>query len=316
MELPNTKIRSVLPSTAQQGSPNAIIDAWGGGVADIVRNRLLVWGGGHSDYYGNEMYALDLTTLTMQRIIDPSPYTAQSSCSSALPDGTPTSRHTYGGLAYVTHKDQMFSVWGSKAPCGYADSATWMYDFPTSKWKVAVAQSPQGGPGGALAVYDSSTRRVYFKDVQDFYAFSPDTNTYTKLNSASQNVDYHLSAAIDTKRRKFVMIGNGIQVVDLNTFTMTSLSTTNTPGFVTSMQSPGVAYDPVADRIVAWHGGSAVYALDMDSKVWTRVDTNAGPTSAAPWQGTFGRWAYIPQYRVFAMVNSIDENAWVFRLAP
>jgi hypothetical protein len=79
--------------------------------------------------------------------------------------------------------------------------------------------------------------------------------------------------------------------------------------------SPGVAYDPVADRIVACSGGSNVYALNMDTGAWSQVNINAGPTASAPIQGTFGRWGYVPQYRVFALLNSVDQNAWVFRLA-
>ena len=110
------------------------------------------------------------------------------------------------------------------------------------------------------------------------------------------------------------MIGDGVQVIDLNTKVMTRITTTNTPGFVTSQNAPGIAYDPVADRIVAWHGGNKVYALDMDTGVWSQVATSGGPTFSPPGNGTYGRWAYIPQFRVFALVNSIDQNAWVFKL--
>jgi hypothetical protein len=314
MELPNTKISSVLPSTPQLGYAPNIIFAWNGGTADTVRNRLLVWGGGHGDYYGNEMYGLDLATLSIKRIVDPSPQTPNSSCTSALPDGTPTSRHTYDGLTYIAHADRMFAVNGSLAPCGNGDAATWTRDFTTNTWQQMLAVSPTKTSFGTMAVYDATTKQVYVKDLYSFFAYSLETNTYTKLNSADQVVDYHLSAAIDSKRRKFVMIGNGVQVIDLATNTMTTMSTTNAPAFVTSQQSPGIAYDPIADRIVAWHGGSNVYALNMDTGAWTQVAANAGPTVSAPVQGTFGRWSYFPQYRVFALINDINQNAWVFRL--
>ena len=110
------------------------------------------------------------------------------------------------------------------------------------------------------------------------------------------------------------MVGDGgVQVIDLATNQMSTLATTNAPG-VLSESSPGVGYDPVADRIVVWSGGSSVYALNMDTKAWTQVATNTGPGAAAS-TGTFGRWAYIPQYRVFALINDIDQNAWVFKLA-
>jgi hypothetical protein len=103
-------------------------------------------------------------------------------------------------------------------------------------------------------------------------------------------------------------------VIDLATYQMTTMATTNAPA-VLSAPSPGIAYEPVADRIVAWSGGSYVYALDMDTADWSQVATSQGPTSPAVEKGTFGRFGYVPQYRVFALVNEIDENAWVFRLA-
>ena len=313
MELPNTKIRSVLPNPVPQGDPANLVVAWGGGTVDTVRNRLLVWGGGHADYWGNEMYALDLPTLGIKRIINPSPVTSQANCTSELPDGTPTSRHTYDGLAYVAHLDQFFAVNGSLAPCGYGDSATWVYGFASGKWTKKIASSPTSSYG-TMAVYDASTRNVYVKDTSNFFAYSADTNQYTKLNKGELVVDYHLSAAIDTKRRKFVMIGNGVLVVDLATATMTTMNTTNAPGFVASQQSPGIAYDPVADRMVAWHGGSSVYTLNMDTGAWTQVAINQGPTHPAVQWGTFGRWGYVPQYGVFVLINDIDQNAWVFKL--
>jgi len=166
-----------------------------------------------------------------------------------------------------------------------------------------------------MAVYDALTKQVFVKDQYSFFAYSIEANKYTKLNNTDQYVDYHLSAAIDSKRRKFVMLGDGVQIIDLATNKMTTMVTSGAPSFVTSRQSPGVAYDPIADRIVAWHGGSGVYALDMSNGVWSQVATNAGPTASAPGQGTFGRWGYIPQYRVFALINDIDQNAWLFRLA-
>ena len=44
---------------------------WGGGAFDSKRNRLILWGGGHNAYYGNELYAFDLTNLAWERITDP-----------------------------------------------------------------------------------------------------------------------------------------------------------------------------------------------------------------------------------------------------
>jgi hypothetical protein len=44
-------------------SPTSIF-AYSGGIFDTARNRMVIWGGGHSDYMGNEGYAFTLGALS------------------------------------------------------------------------------------------------------------------------------------------------------------------------------------------------------------------------------------------------------------
>src|SRR5690349_15868308 len=74
---PKTQLSKVCPP-AKDGydfSSNCknVIAAWSGGIADIARNRMIIWGGGHTDYYGNELYALNLSEETMVRLNEPGP---------------------------------------------------------------------------------------------------------------------------------------------------------------------------------------------------------------------------------------------------
>ena len=78
-QIPNTHLRAC-PSTCLNFGDSGydfayqcrnVTEAWNSGVFDTTRNRLIVWGGGHRNYSGNEIYALDLNTLTMQRLTDP-----------------------------------------------------------------------------------------------------------------------------------------------------------------------------------------------------------------------------------------------------
>ncbi|MEK6627349.1 MAG: hypothetical protein AABY53_01890, partial [Bdellovibrionota bacterium] len=72
-QLANTKIRPVCP-VGSFGDCGGVTQAWNSAVFDSKRNRLIVWGGGHQDYFGNEIYALNLsaTPITMTRINNPS----------------------------------------------------------------------------------------------------------------------------------------------------------------------------------------------------------------------------------------------------
>jgi hypothetical protein len=102
--IPSTKLAQVCACTHGfdaicANSQCGGIFAWSSGAMDTKRNRLIVWGGGHGDYSGNELYAFSLDDLTMRRLTDPAP-PPTASCVDATPDGTqPVSRHTYDGLA-------------------------------------------------------------------------------------------------------------------------------------------------------------------------------------------------------------------------
>src|SRR5258708_5146926 len=123
-----------------------VVAAWSGGVADSTRNRLIVWGGGHTDYNGNEIYALDLNALTFTRLNNPS--APINSFTTANADATPNARHTYGGLAYLPSADQIFAFNGSlaRAAGGRANpSASGRYAFSTEQWQQTG--STRNGPG-------------------------------------------------------------------------------------------------------------------------------------------------------------------------
>ncbi len=54
-EVPDSRIRPHVPKPTPPGNPKAIITAWNSGAYDSRRQRLLVTGGGHNDYGGNEI---------------------------------------------------------------------------------------------------------------------------------------------------------------------------------------------------------------------------------------------------------------------
>src|SRR5262249_44098226 len=69
-DVPNTHLRSVCPPDDFNGSGYSfnsacygVLAAWNSAVMDTTRNRLVIWGGGQTDYLGNEVYALDLNLL-------------------------------------------------------------------------------------------------------------------------------------------------------------------------------------------------------------------------------------------------------------
>ncbi|HKO90923.1 MAG TPA: hypothetical protein VJU61_07220, partial [Polyangiaceae bacterium] len=324
-ELTDTKLRSVCPDPNKYSAIQAnegcggVINDWSGGSVDQKRNRLLIWGGGHRGYFGNEVYALDLNVLKLLRLNDPSDITGvdlnQCTSPEAYADGRPSSRHTYDGLAYLPDSDEMFALAGSGIPCGYAVQGTWTLDLdsvsaaPPGKAAPWTQHRPTPFPTkasfGVVADYDPNTKRVIVDDTYSLWAFDPSSHTYTLLNDSTKtgaHIDYHMTGRVDPKRKLFVAVGGkggddgGIQIFDIAAGSNYAQQdwTNQVQGCdgLLAASSPGLAYDPVQDRLVGWAGGDDVYLLDLDQKRCTTVRHNAGPGAQVE-AGTFGRFRYI-----------------------
>ena len=329
-EIANTKLEDVcarthgFPEIGGNGAGCSGVFAWSGGVFDTKRNRLIVWGGGHNDYYGNEIYAFDLDDQTLQRITDPGlPAGSSSTCQEAIANGTqPNSRHTYDSIAYMENLDRMFVFNGGLACAnGGRSHATWMFDFTTKTWQRinATGDIPLAGTSNCCMVsaYNPDTGKVFLHDTTYLYVYDHATSSYQRLTDYIwPSTTYHMTAIIDPRRQRFYIFGGGEQwVYDIgpgSSYTRQQAATTGGSAIINSPY-PGLAYDTVRDRIVAWNGGNTVYSLDLDTRVWTATTHANGPGSANS-SGTFKRWGYSPAYDAFALVNTSNQNAYIWRL--
>ena len=81
---------------------------------------------------------------------------------------------------------------------------------------------------------------------------------------------------------------------------------------------PGLAYDPVVDKIVGWTSGPSLWTLDLETLTWAEVKpaaTNKVTPSKPVGNGTYGRFRYIPSKNAYIVVNSWDTNVFVYRLS-
>src|SRR3989344_1224004 len=99
------------PGAPTGNGPGSVMAAWSGGAYDTKRDRLIIWGGGHNDYGGNELYTFTLSTQKWTRIWGPSsgiPGSGGSNCPETVGSGDPNSRHTYDGVVYIASLDKVF----------------------------------------------------------------------------------------------------------------------------------------------------------------------------------------------------------------
>lgn len=323
-EVPDSRLDAVKPAAPVPGVVGvvAVMNAWSGGAYDTKRERLLVWGGGHSDYSGNEIYAFDMNTLKWARVNEPTVDVGGTESSGVYPDGAPRSRHTYNSIQYVPLLDR-FCGFGAAGlyPGGQVGTArTECFDFDDRRW-TRMADAKTYGIASFSAV-DPMTGAVW-AGKGTLTRFEPTANAWNARTEYDNDIEWtnYLTMETDPKRRLLIAAGAGklykwnIANPDAE-IRAVPLATTGGASVI-GVGAPGLAYDPVGERMVAWGGGPDVYSLDPDAKAWTRHARTGGATPTAPEpNGTYGRFRYAPAKNVFVLVNRVDQNVFVFRLTP
>jgi hypothetical protein len=319
-EVPSSHVESQFPTPRPAGNsgPAAVIDAWGGGAFDSARDRLFIWGGGHGDYGGNEIYVFDVETMAWSRPWGPEPVvtTIPPECSSTYAGGTPSSRHTYDGIEFIPTTGQMWASGGFRF-CGNTsdDAVTWLFDFVALKW--TQGQNALESVGTPTSAWDSRGQRVLYQAQNVLQAYDPAADKYTKLGEVDGGFWATAVSAVDVEHDLFLSIADGrLRVWNLGTKTFTSNQPT-AGGAKAMVGQPGVEWDPNLKRVVTWTGGTSVYSLDVDSWTWfehTAASSNTVTPTAPVEAGTYGRFRYMPSRNAYVVVNKSSENVFFYKL--
>ncbi|WP_420474445.1 InlB B-repeat-containing protein [Noviherbaspirillum sp. ST9] len=68
--LPATMMKDVCPAPYNSYACSSVITAWSGGAYDEVRDRMVVYGGGHGDSWYNNIFAFDLGEMKWKRLTE------------------------------------------------------------------------------------------------------------------------------------------------------------------------------------------------------------------------------------------------------
>jgi len=146
--------------------------AYSGATFDSVNQQFLLFGGGHGDYWGNEVCAFSPQTLTWKKMYEPDAqarYTNDNidNANGKLKDSDkPYTRHTYNQLCFVTSSASMFIFggcgpgWGDIRPTCWQPHDTWSYSWKDNQWTQLAKTGAPGGVGKACC-YDCKRDTVW-----------------------------------------------------------------------------------------------------------------------------------------------------------
>jgi hypothetical protein len=331
-QIPNTRMDTVCPPDDYNGTTYAwsancknVMYAWSGGVEDTSRHRMLIWGGGHNDYPGNEIYSLNLylNPVTVARITDPTTATQSGAkgpanlggpCVAMMSDGTANNAHTYNAMVYDQTKDRIL-VLPDGVTCRNGDTVPRIvsYSVADSSWVLKSNGALESDYNDIVAV-DSSTNHYWINTFHHFYDYDPARDQLTSKLDIS--TDTHIGGAYDATRKLFAVLGpNTFYSINTRTFVKTNLTMPSSCSAIASPTYPSVVWDSDRDLLVIYNNaGDTVYEYNLGSNTCAARTTNPNPCGSpgTETRGTFGRWQYEAAYKVFALWNDPHQNACVW----
>jgi hypothetical protein len=331
---PNSKLHDTCKTAAAYGDGvylvsgcSAMVTAWNGGALDTQRQKMIIWGGGHNDYGGNEVYAFNLKTFAWEQLTTPSkpPFNKDP-----LDDGKPVSRHTYDGVEFIAHRGTILGWGGSRSTDGNGTNLTWEFLPDTKTWtNLGPTPPPAPSPYDFGLAYDPTSKKVLLHGHSYLGAYDFASNQWSKLldfgyppySGKYDSWDTRVGA-VDPARRLFVSLGGGssVLVYDIDAGKVLSLAAPwnalDGGAAFLAKPAPGLDYDHATQQLVAWAGG-APQALDTSASPhkWSARSSTGAPASAVG-AGTYGRWRYAPRYNVFVLVNGAEDDVRFYKHTP
>lgn len=334
------------------GSSNysAIVTAWGGaaigtdgiytGATHIAGDFLILHGGGHGDYGGNEVYGfgpLFSDAPLWYRLRDP---TVPEVLMPTETDGSgnPVSVHS-SNVIYVSDGTRKWllraGAWGGHST-GSGVLSTHAFDMAVASpnSNQAWLTKASSGNGTDNCAYETSSGKVWAKrqgtsSWVGYYDVA--ANTWTEAGSKTcPFTSTEASSAVDQARGIFFLkygTTGGLTAYRTNNGAANDYYTPTTTGSAPTGLT-AMVYDPVADRFVAWNGnGKQLFTFTPPASspyaggnawTWASITPAGGSTpTAQATNGTYGRFAYLARngLRGYVLLNSTSGSVYFYRAA-
>jgi hypothetical protein len=300
----------------------AIVTSWGSGVLNTVGvtyqgvfipgTFLVIWGGGHHDYAGNELYAygpLEANSPIWRRLTDPTIPAPTDVPRDA--NGYPVSRHTYDTLQYCPDTNEMivmgctghFNI-GSQFSSGnrFKFGVDPMAVMP---WVNTDAGFPTllGGNGATAATgdYNPLTKKAWLMapgNGGNLWCYDMNTLSWSSYNKDNPNATSYNKGAIwpTTNLMIFATAAGSVYVQNLNT-PNSAIYAPAVTGSLPNFVNVSMAWNEATSDFVTISSSGVLYRLKPganpgpggDPWVWS-IGATTGTAPAAPvTAGTLGR---------------------------
>jgi hypothetical protein len=322
----------------------AVIAAWCGAAfagAYGELGALLLTGGGHGDYYGNEVYAFDAGTRRWARLSEPSPGGPDAAVDydeGEYAPGIPLSSHTYQHLQYLPPDwgggpagSLLLLVQYASGKLARGSGRTHAFDLADRRWaRFSVNRSSPRVVNQSATTFDAGRRgfwRVPYGG-GTIHFLDPQTRSWSSRRPGSaggNNFGIELVCAHDPPHDRLVVVdwsrsaGARTWALDLAApLRWQAVATTGeTPPFTS--RGMGLEWCPPLACFVACDGsGGHVYRLHPERENgapwrWVREDLGGEPPAIhRGTQGVYNRFRWAPSLRSFLMVGSstLPVQAW------
>jgi hypothetical protein len=312
-----------------------------------AKGALVIHGGGHADYGGNEVYVFDLAAAKWTRINNPSPAAAPDTdpgvdvAHGEYSDGSPMAAHTYDVMRVIPggSSGTLIRCAGPSLVGSGGRNAPWSHacDLATGKWtRYSRNAAPTFSDKVADATcYDAGRNRIwelYRGGFHTTFAYLDlSTQMHVPVRITASNFGYNPCAA-QVPVHDLMLFVTGVYGVTAG-LTLGAMDLSN-PGLgmatlklagdvIPSQASPpwGFDWDTDADHGYVYGGdndASSIYRIDPPSgslfnDPWTvtRIPLSAPlPTSGA--DGVYGHWRYVPSIKAFAYVSKVTNQVALY----
>lgn len=320
--LPNSSLRTAINASPWitypgsdnfSSSPDNICNGWNGACISTARNMLILPAvGGHTSWFWNDVWGYNYVTHQWTNIRQSFPtYITVLAHDTGGPggsplliysDGSPSTVHTYDGVAFMDGLDKIVMIGGPF----YGNTGNivppHVFDMTSHNWSYGSSQQAAFPQHGTCTSRNGNSIWVrYWGEVR---SYDPTNDTFTLITGSAADRSFaYFTALPDVINGFMYMVGAG-QVWRDTSAAVTEKLTLTGPAFP-PISAPGIAWEPTLGKIVIWCGGLDIYLVDpiaLTSEHFICTGDDPGPGQP---NGTFKRFGRISALNYIVM-NSVD----------